>query len=165
MLFYTSLLITSFLITVIILALYNLVVALYKKVSVSRSSVPNGPTSHLSESKYGRNVKGASKPWGNPASHAKPSDLARTHPAKLERPTPWGWPGNQLESQEVQTRQVPKAATLNTYLARNTLAKGQTIDDWKHNVGRPMRDDRPALAGTAYKPSFVNFPDFDSDNR
>ncbi len=161
MLFYTSLLITSLLVTLIILTVYYLIARTYKKVSGSRKR--SGPTSHLLENKYGRNVKIASKPWGNPGSHAQPSDLARTHPAKPEGPTPWGWPGNHPEHREVHASKIASKATLNAYLARDSLLKRQTVDDWRHNVSRPMRDGRSSLAGTAYKPSVIHHPDLDID--
>lgn len=163
MLFYATLLITSLLVTVIILAVYNSVFAAYKKATALRKR--NNPTMHLSEKKYGKNNQKASKSWGNPGSHAKPSALARTHPAVPEVRTPWGWPGSDHENQMPQANKVANTSDLNAYLSqKSSLQKGQTVSDWKHNVGRPARDQSPVLAGTRYKPSFVDLSAIDGDS-
>lgn len=162
MLFYTTLLITSLLISVVILAVFNLCVRTYRKFSVSRTRT--GPTAHLSERKYGKNVKIASKPWEHLGSHVQASTPARPHPAMPERATPWGWPGGSQEQREPQARKVPTSGSLNDYLSNNTLRKGQSVQDWKRNVGRPARDVRSSLAGETYKPSFINFPDLGKDD-
>lgn len=164
MLFYASLLMTSLLMTVVILALYKLVVMLLKQ--FLRSSGRAEPASHPGGTKYGQKVNGTAKSFGQPGIRAQPSGLYRTHPAKPGGPIPWGWPGNHHEHHDSHAAKVSQAVPLKAYLRRaNALGKKQTVDDWKHNVGRPVRDDRPALAGTAYKPSIANFPDFDNNDR
>ena len=159
MLFYAALFITSLLVTLIILVLFNLLVRIHHKIIKSRAHID--PTAHLGSRTHGKNETIYSRPWGNPGSHARPKRLARTHPAKPEGLTPWGWPAS---DQEQHDREGSGAENLKTHLARNALGKRQSVEDWKRNIGRPIRDDRPSLAGRAYKPSFINFPDIEDDD-
>jgi len=152
MLFYTTLLITSFLLTLVIIGLKNLIVFVARKAfGLGRRHVKAGPTAHLDQKTLGRSPKVASSAWGTQP-HATPANLAKTHPAAALS-TPWGWPGNDLKVRENHAK--PAAAnggSLNAYLARK-YDKHQTAADWKRNIGRPTRDNRPLLAGYAYKPS------------
>jgi hypothetical protein len=147
-LFYTTLLITSLLLTLAIIGLKNLIVFVARKAfGLGKRHVQAGPTAHLDKMTLGRSLN----TWGTQP-HATPANLAKTHPASAQN-TPWGWPGNRHEIHENH----PKPATsnegsLSAYLTRKH-EKRQSAADWKRNVGRPDRDDRSALAGSTYKPS------------
>ena len=135
MLFYTTLLITSFLLTLVIIGLKNLIV------SVARKSFSFGK----------RDAKAGPTAWGTQP-HATPANLAKTHPAAALS-TPWGWPGNDHKVRENHAEPAAaNGASLNAYLARKN-DKHQTTSDWKRNSGRPVRGGRSLLAGYAYKPS------------
>jgi len=151
-LFYATLLITSFLLTLVILGLKNLIVFVAREAfGLGKRDVKAGPTAHLDKKRLGRNLNVASTAWGG-QSHATPAALAKTHPV-VPKNTPWGWPGNDHESREDQPRPaVARGANLNGYLARN-YEKQQPSADWKRNVGRPVRDDQSVLSGRVYKPS------------
>ena len=153
MLFYTTLLITSFLLTLVIIGLKNLIVFVARRAfGPGKGHVKAGPTAHLDKKTLGRSPKVASSVWGTQA-HVTPGNLAKTHPAAALS-TPWGWPGN--DHKVLRENHVKPAAanggSLNVYLARK-YDKHQTAADWKRNIGRPARDDRSLLAGYAYKPS------------
>jgi hypothetical protein len=152
MLFYTTLLITSFLLTLVIIGLKNLIVFVARKAfGLGKRHVKAGPTAHLDQKTLGSSLKGASSAWGTQA-HATPANLAKTHPAAAQN-TPWGWPGSSHETHENHSRPATAdGGTLSAYLARKH-EKHRLETDWKRNVGRPPRDDRSALAGAAYKPS------------
>lgn len=152
MLFYTTLLITSLLLTLVIIGLKNLIVFVARKAfGLGQRNVGLGPTAHLDQKTHNRNFKAASSAWGTQP-HATPGTLARTHPAAAQN-TPWGWPKHDHESHENHPNLAVKdGASLTAYLARRHN-KRETAADWKRNVGRPVRDDRSALAGTAYTPS------------
>ena len=152
MLFYTTLLITSFLLTLVIIGLKNLIVFVARKAfMLGKQNTHVGPTAHLDQKTMGRGLKAASSAWGTQP-HATPANLAKTHPAAAQN-TPWGWPGNGHETHENHSRPATaNGATLSAYLARK-YDKRQPAADWKRNIGRPVRDESSALAGTAYKPS------------
>jgi hypothetical protein len=151
-LFYTTLLITSFLLTLVIIGLKILIVFVARKAfGLGKRHVNVGPTAHLDQKTPGRSPKVASSAWGTQP-QATPANLAKTHPAAAQN-TPWGWPGNGHETHENYPKPaVANKATLSAYLARNH-EKQQPAADWKRNIGRPARDERSALAGAAYKPS------------
>jgi len=151
-LFYATLLVTSFLLTLVILGLKNLIVFIVRKVFAQhRQDVRFGATAHLSNKSTGANLSFASSAWGQ-HSHATPAAMAKTHPAIPDN-TPWGWPASENEPHD--SRPKPKAsngATLNAYLARKH-ERHQSAADLKRDAGRPVRDDRSALSGQTYKPS------------
>jgi len=151
-LFYATLLITSFLLTLVILGLKNLIVFVARKIfKLGKQDAYVGPTAHLDPKTLGRNLKVASSAWGTQP-HATPATLAKTHPAAAQN-TPWGWPGNGHETHENHPKPaVANGASLTAYLARKHENQ-QPAADWKRNIGRPVRDERSALAGTTYKPS------------
>jgi hypothetical protein len=160
MLFYATLLITSLMVTLIILALYNLVVHFAKRNASSKAR--RDPAAHLGDYKHGRRLHPASSQWGRPNSHAEPAELARTHPAQPVGAIPWGWPGNEVGHHDAvhHRSSTNGAGMLDNHLVRHTLAKNQTVDDWKHNIARPVRDDRRSLAGKAYKPKVSSLAEF-----
>lgn len=153
MLFYATLLLTSFLLTLVILGLKNLIVFVFRKVfREKREDVRMRATAHLANNARGTNLNRASSAWGRQG-HAAPATLAKTHPAMPNSNTPWGWPGSNGEYGNPSPRPAAtNGATLNAYLARK-YEKDQTAGDWRRNIGRPLRDDRSALSGQAYKPS------------
>ena len=110
-------------------------------------------TAHLVNNRtLGTHLNAASPAWGRQA-HATPANLARTHPARPNSSTPWGWPGNDHDSHEHASRpSVARGSNLNAYLARK-YEKQQSVADWKRNVGRPLRDDSSPLSGQVYRPS------------
>lgn len=152
MLFYTTLLVTSFLLTLVILGLKNMIVFIARKaVKLGKRDAYVGPTAHLDQKTLGRNLKATSSAWGTQP-HATPTNLAKTHPA-VPGNTPWGWPGSGHETHESHPRPaMANGASLSAYLARKH-EKQRSAADWKRNIGRPVRDDRSSLAGTTYKPS------------
>lgn len=164
MLFYATLLITSLVVTLVILWVYNMTILAVKKFRESRGlSESHDPTAHLNEKKYGRNVKKVTKAWGE-YGHATPNNLARTHPARSGSPAPWGWPGNDHESHEHQPKPLTaEGASLSAYLERNS-SREKSVENWKKNVARPVRDDRPALAGKAYSPSKDTIDKFSNED-
>ena len=153
MLFYATLLLTSFLLTLVILGLKNLIVFVFRRVfREKREDVRMRATAHLANNARGTNLNRASSAWGIQG-HAAPATLAKTHPAMPNSSTPWGWPGSHGDNDDHSPRPaITNRGTLNAYLARK-YEKGQPAADWKRNIGRPLRDDRSALSGQAYKPS------------
>jgi hypothetical protein len=156
-LFYTTLLIASLIVTLVILGLYNLVVFVGNKIKTFRNPDEYvGRTSHLRE-KNGAFPNKSSKAWGS-YGHATPAELACTHPAGLNSRAPWGWPGNNhnqhgLHEDRPNTKpDASKRATLSSYLNQKN-DRDRSVADWKQNIGRPIRDDRSGLAGKAYTPS------------
>lgn len=165
MLFYTALFLTSFILILVLLWFYRMIVAMTQ--SVFRTRLPNAklpPTAHLNEIGYGRNSKHASKAWGRKP-HSTPANVARTHPAKPGKPAPWGWPGNTHEVREHHSQvTATKGATLNSYLARNSL-KGKTTGSWKQNTGHTTSAYGSGLSGQAYRPSQEARSSFAIDKR
>lgn len=153
MLFYATLLITSFLLTLVILGIKNLIVFFTRKAfRRSREDVRFKATAHLKNRAMGAGINTVSEAWGKQA-HAAPATMAKMHPAMPASGAPWGWPGSDSETREQRIRPATtKGSTLDAYLARK-YEKQQSVGDWKRNVGRPTRDDRSALSGQAYKPS------------
>jgi hypothetical protein len=151
-LFYATLLITSFLLTLVIIGLKNLIVFVARKTfKLGKRDAYAGPTAHFDQKKLGRNLKVASSTWGTQP-HATPANLAKTHPA-VPGNTPWGWPESGHETHESHPKSaMANGASLSAYLARKN-EKQQPAADWKRNIGRPVRDDSSSLAGTTYKPS------------
>ncbi len=151
MLFYATLLITSFLLTLVIIGLKNLLVVIARRAfGLGKPHVKVGPTAHLSQKTLGRSPKVASSTWGTKP-NATPANLAKTHPAVAQH-TPWGWPGNNHEIHKNHPKPAAaKEATLSAYMTRKYV-KQQPVADWKRNIGRPVRDQRSALAGAAHKP-------------
>jgi len=151
-LFYSTLLITSFLLTLVILGLKNLLVFVARNVfGLGKQNTKGAPTAHLNRKAPAKNLTVAPSAWGRQG-HATPATVAKTHPA-LPGNTPWGWPGSDPETREHHPgTAAARGTSLNAYLARK-YEKQQTVGDWKRNIGRPARDDGSALAGTAYKPS------------
>lgn len=149
MLFYTTLFIGSLVLVSVLLWLCILVVGRFQ--SKSRSRFPNveqTATAHLSERKYGRNSKRASRAWGIKP-HSTPANLARTHPAKVDELAPVRWQGNDHEGHEHHPQ---GGATLSDYLARKDL-EDKAIKSRKQNAGQPKRDNGSRLSGRAYTPS------------
>ncbi len=151
MLFYATLLITSFLLALVIIGLKNLLVVIVRRAfSLGKSHVKVGPTAHLNQKTPGGSPKVASSAWGTKP-HATPANLAKTQPAVTQY-TPWGWPGNSHETHKSHPGPAAaKEATLSAYMARKYV-EHQPLADWRLNTGRPLRDQRSALAGAAYKP-------------
>ena len=163
MLFYVALLLTSLILTLLILWFYKLIVFVARK--VLGSSLPAeefGPTVHLNQNIPGENLQLASKPLGR-QEHSTPANLARTHPAKTDNTTPWGWPGNDHDIREQHTKGVPtNGGTLNSYLVRSGYHH-QVTGNWKEDIGPASRDERPGLTGKAYQPSRGTLPDYKSN--
>jgi hypothetical protein len=151
-LFYTTLLITSFLLTLVIIGLMNLIVFVARKAfGPGKRHVKASPTAYFDQRTLDRSPKVASSAWGTQP-HATPANLAKTHPAVAQN-TPWSWPGNGHETHENHPKPVTaNGAGLNAYLARKHEKQRPAVD-WKRNIGRPPRDDRSPLEGAAYQPS------------
>lgn len=151
MLFYATLLITSFLLTLVLLGLKNLIVFVARKAfKPGKRDAYAGPTAHLDQKTLARKLKTTSSAWGTQA-HATPANLAKTHPA-VPGNTPWGWPGSSHGNHESHPKPAMANGSLSAYLARKH-EKQQLAADWKQNIGRPIRDDSSSLSGTTYKPS------------
>jgi hypothetical protein len=151
-LFYTTLLITSLLLTLAIIGLKNLIVFAARKVfKPGKQNTNEGPAAYRDQKTMGRNLNEASSAWGRQA-HASPTTLAKTHPV-MPANTPWGWPGYNRETREQQPRVAAANGTsLNAYLARKDK-EHRPAADWKRNIGRPVRDDSSSINGRAYNPS------------
>jgi hypothetical protein len=152
MLFYTTLLITSFLLTLVILGLKNLIVfAARKAFKPGIQNTNEVPVAYRDQEIMGRNQNVASSAWGKQP-HATPATMAKTHPA-VPANTPWGWPGYNRDTHEQQPRVAAANGTsLNAYLARKDK-EHRPAADWKRNIGRPIRDDSSSINGRAYNPS------------
>lgn len=152
MLFYTTLLVTSFLLTLVILGIKNLIVfAARKAFKPGKQNAHEVPVTYRDQKIMGGNLNVASSAWGKQP-HATPASLAKTHPAAPVN-TPWGWPGYDRETHEHQPRVATANGTsLNAYLARKE-EKHRPAADWKRNIGRPIRDDSSSVRGCAYSPS------------
>jgi hypothetical protein len=152
-LFYTTLLITSFLLTLVILGLKDLIVFTARKAfKPGKQNTNEIPVAYRDQKTMGKNLNVASSAWGTQP-HATPATLAKTHPA-VPANTPWGWPGYDRETREHQPRVAAANGTsLNAYLARKN-EKHRPAADWKRNIGRPVRDDdSSSINGRAYNPS------------
>jgi len=153
MLFYTTLLVTSLILTLVILWLYKLIVIITRKVFKGRLSNEKPVSMGLpGQINPGRNTKTESQVWGT-YGHSNPSTMARTHPAgpTPDQATPWGWPDHDHMNDEYRPMPASsKAGSLNSYLSRN-LVNAQTVGTGKQNVDLPDRDDRSAFIGKAYK--------------
>ena len=153
MLFYATLLITSFLLTLFILGLKDLIIFIVRRsLRKHGKNVATRKAKHPKNRAMGTNLKTNSPAWGR-TSHATPAVMAKTHPVVPDSGTPWGWPGSDNNTREHHRRPAPvRGATLSDYLARQ-YEKQQTVGDWKRNIGRPLRDEGAALSGRVYQPS------------
>ena len=151
MLFYAILFISSFVVMLVVLWLLRMIASLAR--TLHKKRLPNekqGPTAHLNQKKYGKNAELASKAWGRKP-HATPANLARTHAAIAEQPTPWGWPGNEHDLREHHPQvATTKVVTPKSYPVHNKLERKRVT--WKKNAGKLMRDSRSGL-GQVYEPS------------
>lgn len=155
MLFYITLLITSLIVITVLLWFLRMVSALTQ--SIRGTHTPNakqGPTAHLNERQYNKSSKRASRAWGKKP-HATPANLARTHPAKVDKSTPWGWRGNVNAIREQKLKvAASEEATLNSTQARKNLRR-ETVDSWKQMQKQRQlrRKNNSSLSGQAYAPS------------
>lgn len=163
MLFYTTLLITSLLLTLAILGLKDLIVFMVRRSLRKQKHYQSaGKTTHPKNRAMGTKLNTDSPAWGR-LSHASPATMAKTHPALPDSGTPWGWPGSDNNTREYNSSSAPaRGATLSDYLARK-YEEQQTAGDWKRNIGRPLRDEGVALSGQAYKPSEDALSRFDME--
>lgn len=149
MLFYTTLLITSFLLTLAILGLKYLVVFVARKVfGIGKRFVEADSAAHRRQKPSDGSLKAI------PSYRA--SEFYATAPALARADTAaprWGLPESDQEFYEYPPKPATTArGSLNDYLA-SKYDKNLNVADWKRNIGRPARDDTSALAGTVYKPS------------
>ena len=149
MLFYTTLLITSFLLTLAILGLKYLVVFVARKVFGLGKRVAEADLAAYRRQKTSDGSLKAIPTYRAREFYATAPALAKTDTAA---PT-WGGSGNDRDGYEHSSMSATAGrGSLNDYLA-SKYDKKQNVGDWKRNIGRPARDDTSALAGTAYRPS------------
>jgi hypothetical protein len=142
MLFYTTLLLTSLIVTLAIIWMYKLIVFLARNVfrgnphSIGLDSNPR-----FNQKSPGLKWGSDARPWGG-IGHSNPSTVARTHPAVPDQTTPWGWPDHKHadDGYHPTPASLPEES-LNTYLSRQSI-RPDMLGTWKLNVDRPDRDDR-----------------------
>lgn len=132
MLFYVTLLLTSFLLTLVILGVRTLIVSVFRRLSSKGKAI----VSPASSSRGRRN-------------HAAPVVMAKAHPAAPYSASPWGWHESGKSRPSTATA---GGGTLSGYLSRR-YERQKPPADWKREIGRPIRDDFSPLSGKVYKPS------------
>jgi len=147
LLFYTTLFITSLILIVVVLWVCRLFAAFGQRAyKIRLPDADQGPTAHLTEGKYGKDKRLASKAWGRKP-HATPANLARTHPAMAEKQAPWGWPGNENEVRENQPKTAPKSQPAPKPYKARRKRKIKTTGTWA------IRKVGYGLSGQSYQPS------------
>ncbi len=153
MLFYVILFISSFVVILVVFWLLKFVTSFTQEIYKTRlPDEKQGPTAHLNEKKYGKSAKLASCDQGR-KSHAILTNLAHTHPTKIQTLVPWGWPANKRDLCEHR----PQVATTKVVTPKPSpisyKPESKKVRVWKSSAEKIMRGSRSGMSGQAYEPS------------
>jgi hypothetical protein len=146
MLFYSTILIVSLIVAVVILWFYHTTKdtskAIYK--TIKPPAVDHSPTNPLKETTPPMAVTDTPAPWGT-KSHQTPRNLAQTYAAKPLEQAPWGWPGH--KPQQVREQHTHNAR----HSSLNDAPSADPASIRSQNVGWPYREDVMKTGGKVYK--------------
>jgi len=146
MLFYSTILIVSLIVAVVILWFYRTTKDTSKAVynTIKPPAVDHSPTNHLKETTAPMAVTDTPTPWGT-KSHHTPRNLAQTHAAKPIEQAPWAWQGHKRHQVREQRTHNARHSSL------NDAPSADPASIRSQNVGWPYREDMMKTGGKGYK--------------
>jgi hypothetical protein len=144
MLFYSTILIVSLIVAVVILWFYrtnkDTSQAIYN--TIKPPAVDRSPNNHLKETTAP--MADTPTPWGT-KSHQAPRSLAQTHATRPLKQAPWGWPGHkQHQVREQHTHNASHSSLIDAPSADPVSIRSQ-------KVGWPYREEMVKTGGKVYK--------------